>query len=58
MDLLQPVDLGRDHGDAGFDAAVIGINGLRPRRRGVRRIVEKCADVLMQRALVAFSART
>jgi hypothetical protein len=53
VDLLQPVDLARDQGRAGFDAAVIGINGLRTRRRLVRRIVEECADVLMQRALVA-----
>ena len=47
MGLLQPADLGRDQGRAGFDAAVIGINAW----SGwcccrLHRIVEKEADIL------------
>src|SRR4051812_41377134 len=50
---LQPTDIGRDHGRAGFDAAVISINGLNSWRCVVHRIIEVEADVIMQRALVA-----
>jgi hypothetical protein len=51
--LLQPVDVSRQRRRARFDASVIGIDGLRARRRLARRVVEKCGDVIMQRALVA-----
>ena len=50
---LQPVDIGRDRGRAGLDAAVISIHALRARRRFAGRVIEEHADVIMQRGLVA-----
>jgi hypothetical protein len=54
MVFLQPGDIARQRHCAGFDAPVIGIDSLRARRRLVRRVVEKCAHVVMQCALVTF----
>lgn len=58
MLFLRPIDMGRDDGGAGFNAAVIGID------RGVSgcgfrlRIVKEGADIGVQRALIALEAKT
>jgi hypothetical protein len=54
MLLLQPVDIIRNRGCAGFDAPVIGIDGLRRRAARTSRVIQEQSDVSMQRALVAF----
>ena len=57
MLFLQPIDMGRDDGGAGFNAAVIGID------RGVGgcgfrlRVIKESADIGVQRALIALEGQ-
>jgi hypothetical protein len=51
--VLEPADVGHDHGRPGLDPSVIGIHrGMRFTRLALR-IIEIKADIRMQRALVA-----
>jgi len=55
VDFLQPADVCRDQGCAGFDAAVIGINALSGWHCVAHRIVEIAAHINLKRALIALA---
>ena len=58
MLLLQPVDIAREGRRARLDASMIAVDSLRCRGPRASGIVQKQADVIMQRALIAFQRQS